>query len=283
MSGIAPIAAALAGASGALALAQLFSVAKARSRARRHDEDPRAPSRDGGLRAFVGRISAPTAPGDLSALVDAAGSLGGFDARELMLVKSLLALTSLFAALGFVLLTSSRFWLLLVTAVPVGGFLLPDLALRRRARTRREQLREELPAVADRILLAVRAGLPLGRALAAASVNASGPLALELRKLDARVALGQSRATALDSMIRCCPLPEVAALAAAIRRADRSGSRLEPSLASLAAGARLDNQRRITERAQGAAPKIQLIVALLLVPAAILCIAAGMIAGLSGG
>jgi len=31
------------------------------------------------------------------------------------------------------------------------------------------------------------------------------------------------------------------------------------------------------------APKIQLIVALLLVPAAILCIAAGMIAGLSGG
>ncbi len=282
MISFAPLAAAIASASGVLAAAQMFSIGRARGSTRRSAEDPRA-SWGGGLRSCAGRISAPAAPGDLAALIDAAGSPGGFDARQLMAIKSFLAISFLLVALGFTLLVPSRFWLLLVAGAPVGGFLLPDLLLRRRARMRREQLHDELPAIADRILLAVRAGLPLGRALAAASVNASGPLALEITKLDARVALGQSRAAALDHLVRRCPLPEVASLAAAIRRADRNGARLEPALASLAAGVRIDNQRRITERAQGAAPKIQLIVALLLVPAAILCIAAGMIAGLSGG
>lgn len=282
MISFAPLAAAIASASGVLAAAQMFSIGRARGYTRRSAEDPRA-SWGGGLRSCAGRISAPAAPGDLAALIDAAGSPGGFDARQLMAIKSFLAISFLLVALGFTLLVPSRFWLLLVAGAPVGGFLLPDLLLRRRARMRREQLHDELPAIADRILLAVRAGLPLGRALAAASVNASGPLALEITKLDARVALGQSRAAALDHLVRRCPLPEVASLAAAIRRADRNGARLEPALASLAAGVRIDNQRRITERAQGAAPKIQLIVALLLVPAAILCIAAGMIAGLSGG
>ena len=147
---------------------------------------------------------------------------------------------------------------------------------------RRRLLEAELPVVADRILLAVRAGLPLGRALSGAGEHGRGLLALELGLADARVRLGASRAEALAQLERSCPLPEVVALVAAIGRADRYGVALEPMLAALAAGARADRQRRITEQAQGAAPKIQLIVALLLVPAAICCVAAGMIAGLGG-
>ena len=170
-----------------------------------------------------------------------------------------------------------------MVALPVAFFLFPDLMLRRRAAQRRRLLEAELPMVSDRILLAIRAGLPLGRALAGAAEHGRGLLALELGRADAVIRLGASRAEALAQLERRCPLPEVVALVAAIRRADRYGAALEPLLAALAAGARADHQRRITERAQSAAPKIQLIVALLLVPAAICCVAAGMIAGLGGG
>ncbi len=235
------------------------------------------------LRALLGRLTAPTAPGDLAALVDAAGAPGGYTAKELMGAKLVGAASGLLLALIAAAVTAGGRMTLLVVALPVALFLLPDLLLRRRASHRRQLLEAELPIISDRILLAIRAGLPLGRALASAAEHGRGLLALELGRADALTRLGGSRTEALLQLERRCPLPEVVALVAAIRRSDRYGAALEPMLAALAAGARADHQRRISEQAQRAAPKIQLIVALLLVPAAICCIAAGMIAGLAGG
>lgn len=234
------------------------------------------------LRTRFGRLTAPTAPGDLAALVDAAGAPGGYSAKELMGAKLVAAAGGLLLALFAAAASAGGRMTLLVVALPVASFLFPDLLLRRRAGHRRRLLEAELPIISDRILLAIRAGLPLGRALAGAAEHGRGLLALELGRGDALTRLGGSRAEALAQLERRCPLPEVVALVAAIRRADRYGAALEPMLAALASGARADHQRRITERAQSTAPKIQLIVALLLVPAAICCVAAGMIAGLGG-
>lgn len=234
------------------------------------------------LRGLFGRLTAPTAPGDLAALVDAAGAPGGFSAKELMGAKLVGATGGLLLGLIAAAVSPGGRMTLLVVTLPVASFLIPDLLLRRRAGHRRRLLEAELPIISDRILLAIRAGLPLGRALAGAAEHGRGLLAVELGRADALTRLGSSRAEALVQLERRCPLPEVVALVAAIRRADRYGAALEPILAALAAGARVDQQRRITERAQSAAPKIQLIVALLLVPAAICCVAAGMIAGLGG-
>lgn len=234
------------------------------------------------LRQLFGRLTAPAAPGDFAALVDAAGAPGGYSAKELMSAKLVGAAGGLILAVVVAVFFAGGGMTLLVVALPVASFLVPDLLLRRRAAHRRRLLETELPVVSDRILLAIRAGLPLGRALAGAAEHGRGLLALELGRADALTKLGESRAGALAQLERRCPLPEVVALVAAIRRADRYGAALEPMLAALAAGARADQQRRITERAQSTAPKIQLIVALLLVPAAICCVAAGMIAGLGG-
>ena len=235
------------------------------------------------LRALLGRLAAPATAGDLAFLVDAAGRPGGYSASEMMGLKLFLAASGLIVALVVAALLPAVRLSLLLTVGPLAGFLLPDLLLRRRAAERRRLLEAELPSVADRILLAIRAGLPLERALAGAAEHGRGLLALELGRVEAQTQLGASRADALAQLERNCPLPEVVALVAAIRRADRYGVAVEPMLSALAAGARADSQRRITERAQGAAPKIQLVVALLLVPAAICCVAAGMIAGLGGG
>ncbi len=77
-----------------------------------------------------------------------------------------------------------------------------------------------------------------------------------------------------------CPLPELDALAAALRRADRHGAPLAPALRALAADARADRARAVRDRAARGAPKIQLVIALLLVPAILLLVAAALSASL---
>ena len=65
-----------------------------------------------------------------------------------------------------------------------------------------------------------------------------------------------------------------------MRRASLQGSSLGPGLEALARGSRAERARRLEERAQHAAPQIQLVVALLLVPAAMLLIGAALVATL---
>jgi tight adherence protein C len=77
--------------------------------------------------------------------------------------------------------------------------------------------------------------------------------------------------------------PAVAALVAALRRAERHGAPLGGTLAAQAAEARAAHARRLHEQAARAAPKIQLVVALMLVPAAMLLVAAALVASLVGG
>jgi tight adherence protein C len=69
-------------------------------------------------------------------------------------------------------------------------------------------------------------------------------------------------------------------VSAAVRRAERHGAPLAATLAAQAAEARAERARRIREQAARAGPKIQLVVALLLVPSVMLLVAAALIAAL---
>ena len=74
------------------------------------------------------------------------------------------------------------------------------------------------------------------------------------------------------------PVRELAALCGVIERSRRYGSPLAEQLHEQASALRGDQRRRIEEQAARAAPKIQLAVALLLVPSVLLMIAAGLLA-----
>ena len=67
-------------------------------------------------------------------------------------------------------------------------------------------------------------------------------------------------------------------MVAAIGRADRHGASLGPALAAIATDAREHRARAIREHAAKAAPQIQLVIALGLVPATMLIVAAGLLA-----
>lgn len=168
--------------------------------------------------------------------------------------------------------------LLVLVGMPVAGFLAPDALLERRARRRHRRLIAALPDALD--LLAVSAGSGRGPAAGIEQLARAGegPLVEELRLAVAELSCGVPLGTALESLRRRVSGSEVATLVAAIERSRRFGSPLADQLRRQATALRRDSRRTVEERAARAAPKIQLVVALVLVPSVLLMITAGLIA-----
>lgn len=233
--------------------------------------------------ARIGGVAARrAAPRDLERRIEASGRPGGLEPRELMAAKLAGAVAA--APLGalFGAVAPGRLGLLIVVAAPVAGFLTPDLWLARQAAARATAARRQLPELLELLRVTIDAGASLAVALAAVGRQADGPLACEWRAVGGEVALGVPLGEALTGMHRRLPLPEIQALVAALDRARRHGAPLSATLAGQARDARLSLRRRVQEDAARAGPKIQLVVALLLVPSVLLLVAAALASALLG-
>ena len=167
---------------------------------------------------------------------------------------------------------------LVLVGMPVAGFLAPNALQEWRARQRQRRLVAALPDALD--LLAVSAGSGRGPAAGIEQLARAGegPLAEELRLTVAELSCGVPLSAALASLRSRVPGSEVATLVAAIERSRKFGSPLADQLRRQATSLRRDSRRAVEEQAARAAPKIQLVVALVLVPSVLLMIAAGLIA-----
>ena len=226
-----------------------------------------------------GRVH-PAAPRDLEARIAAAGRPAGLGTRELMAAK--LAASGVAAVAAVVLAGAgpARLAVFVLLAGPVAGFLAPDLWLARRAARRATRIRHELPALLDLLRVTVESGSSLGEALRAVGARTHGPLAAEWRAVGREVALGVPLERALAALGERAPLPEVQALNGALDRARRHGTPLADTLSAQARDARFALARHAREEAARAGPKIQLVVALLLVPSVLLLVAAALLAAL---
>lgn|GEM_PF-684110 len=227
------------------------------------------------------RLGVPAPPGDLAARLAAAGLASRVRASDAMAVKAGAGAATALAAAPLLATLPLRLTLVALPAAAGAGFLAPDLWLIRRARRRAARAGLELADVLDLLRVAIAAGLPVGRALSEVGRRRGGLVGAELRVVAERLALGVPRAEALAALHRTLPLPAVGLLVAAIARADRHGAPLAPALTALAREARADRARALHEQAARAAPRIQLAVALLLVPAVLLVVAAGLVHGLA--
>jgi len=276
-----PVLAALAGALAAAGMVDLVTAIAERPR-------PIRPRRGGGAPALalaalrrLGRGVAPARePHDLQARLDAAGL--ALAAADLLAFKAAGAMLSLLVCAPFAPSLPGRLSLLALLAVPATTFLVPDAWVRRRTRDRARVMEAELADVLDLLRVAVAAGLPAGRSLAEVGRRHPGALAAEMRRTARELELGVPSAVAYASLARRSPARGVPALVAALTRASRHGTPLAGSLAALAAEARATRARRATEHAAKAAPKIQLVVALLLVPSVLLLVAAALLPSLLG-
>lgn len=270
----------LAGVFAAVAIVELLGAQRSAGRSRL----PRA-GHLGAMTVLLARIArragVRAAPADLQARIAAAGTPLGLTASDVMALKGAGALIGLLLAVALITALPTRLGLTALLCAPTAGFLAPDLVLARRARARAARMSHELADVLDLLRVAVQAGLPIGRALSEVGRRCTGLVAVELNAAATRLELGATRGEALDELVARCPIDGIATLAAAVVRADRHGAPLAPALEAIVAEARAEQARRLRDDAARAAPKIQLVVALVLVPAVMLLVTAVLVQALA--
>ena len=162
--------------------------------------------------------------------------------------------------------------------MPAAGFVAPDALLERAARRRRARAIAAFPDALDLLAVGVASGRSPDRVLADIAAASGGPLGAELAVVVAEVECGASQREAIEALRERIGGGELGALAAALDRSRRFGSPLADQLHELASSVRREARRRIEERASRAAPKIQLVIALVLVPSVLLLLVAALVA-----
>ena len=223
--------------------------------------------------------------GLLASRLGLAGRLARAGLADRVSVTGLLAAKLAGAIAGFCLAivaapgAPGRLSVIVFAGLPAAGFLGPDALLERRARQRLQALRGGLPGALDLLAVGASAGRSPLTGLSELA-QGEGPLARELAVLSAETSCGAPQREALAGLRRRVPVGEVAAMCGVIERSRRYGSPLAEQLQEQASSLRAAQRRRIEEQAARAAPKIQLAVALLLVPSVLLMIAAGLLANI---
>jgi tight adherence protein C len=167
---------------------------------------------------------------------------------------------------------------LVALALPAAGFVAPDALRARRERRRWRLLVAALPDALDLLAVGTAAGRSPAAGFAEIARAGVGPLAEELAATVAELECGRPLGEALAQLRARVPGSEVATLCAAMERSRRFGSPLADQLRRQSTALRREQRRAVEERAARAAPKIQLVVALVLVPSVLLMIAAGLLA-----
>lgn len=129
------------------------------------------------------------------------------------------------------------------------GYQLPSIRAARAEKRRLAALAADLPDVVDLLVLAVGAGLTVHLAVAAVAKRGSGPLATELQRVIADVALGRRLADALDDVPGRAG-EAIRPLCSTLASAERYGAPLVSSLERLATEVRRDRRRRAEETAR---------------------------------
>lgn len=152
------------------------------------------------------------------------------------------------------------------------AFLAPDFMLSARARSRREEVRSQLPDALDLLAVSVEAGLGFDGAIAKLTEHMDGALADEFGRALNEMRIGESRQDALKRIAERVDAPEVAAFVRAVVQADQLGMSLSRILRVQAADSRLRRQAAAEERAMKAPIKMLFPTVLFIFPAMFLVI-----------
>jgi tight adherence protein C len=156
---------------------------------------------------------------------------------------------------------------LLGLAFALVGFMLPDVVLTFKTRSRKEILRAELPDALDLLAVSVEAGLGFDGAISKLTEHMEGPLAEEFALTLGEMRIGESRHNALTKMMQRVATPEFSAFVRAIIQADQLGISLGRILKVQAADTRSRRQLAAEERAMKAPIKMLFPTVLFIFPA----------------
>lgn len=240
----------------------------------------------GGLRTALSAVTAGRADSlgeaaarlGLPARLERAGLASRVEPRAVVAAKVCGAGAGALVAVAVAPVVATRLGVAVAAVMVAAGFLAPDALLERAARRRRARLVAALPDALDMLAVGAASGRDPATGLGEIADSTSGPLAAELGRAVADVECGTPVRDAIEALRERVPGGEVGALAAAIERSRIYGSPLAEQLHLQATSLRRDARRRIEDRAARSAPKIQLVVALVLVPSVLLVIVAAIVA-----
>jgi len=171
-----------------------------------------------------------------------------------------------------------------VVALALVGFgvVYPRLWLRAAGARRAERIERRVPELVELVASTVAAGVGLDASLRGAGEAVGGELGAELDLAYANIALGRPRADELRDLAARSGSPSLAQLALTLRLSDRLGVPLAEALRRQADRSRMQRARAVQERAAKAGPRVLVVVVFLLVPAALLPLAAAVLLTVAG-
>jgi tight adherence protein C len=157
--------------------------------------------------------------------------------------------------------------LVFIPLFAAAGFIVPEMLLSSRIRSRREAVRGDLPDALDLLAVSVEAGLGFDGAITKLTEHMSGPLVDEFSLLLSEMRMGESRQTALKNMVARVDAAELSAFVRAVIQADQLGISLGRILRVQATDSRLRRQAAAEEKAMKAPIKMLFPTVLFIFPA----------------
>lgn len=139
--------------------------------------------------------------------------------------------------------------IIVVPMLGAAGFFLPDVYLTVRARSRREEIRVQLPDALDLLAVSVEAGVSFDGAVAKLTEYMDGPLIEEFQLTLGEMKIGESRPRALKHMGERVDVNELTVFTQAVIQSDELGSSIGQTLRVQAEDSRRRRQAAAEEKA----------------------------------
>jgi tight adherence protein C len=148
-----------------------------------------------------------------------------------------------------------------------GGWYLPLLLVKRRARMRLDEIEYDLPELIDLLVVGVEAGLSFSAAVQATTERLRGPLGQEMRLMLQEQRMGLSSTEALKNVLDRVETPSMRSFVRAMIQGELLGISVGEILRSIAGEMRQRRRANAEERAQKAPVKMLFPLVFLIFPA----------------
>lgn len=152
-------------------------------------------------------------------------------------------------------------------ALAGGGFMLPNMWLKTKAKQRQKAILKSLPDAIDLLTTSVEAGLGIDAALGQVAEKVKGPISVEIRRVLRDIAMGSSRRDALLQFAARTQLTDVQQFVNALVQAEQMGVSLGQVIRVQADQMRVKRRQRAEQQAYKAPVKMVFPLVLFIFPA----------------
>jgi tight adherence protein C len=208
--------------------------------------------------------------------IDSAGRPGGMTIERYAGRKATLFV--LMTGAGLLLFVSTGTLIPLLT-LSIYGWIATDISLSGTARRRQKAIDRSLPDFLDVVAISVSAGVSFRPALRRVADSLGGPMGEEATMALRQMELGSSRREAFLALRARNQSQFIAQFVTALLQAEELGVPLAESLVDISREMRREAYQRGRREAARAAPRVSLVVSMLIVPAALILIITALFVG----